>query len=74
MSERPEHHEPDELSISEKILRVQDLWDDIARQSGDVVLTAAQREEIERRLQAHESSPGRYTTWEELRARLEREL
>ena len=74
MSERPEHPEPDELSIAEKILRVQDLWDDIARQSSDVALTSAQRDEIERRLQAHEASPGRYTTWEELRAGLEREL
>ena len=74
MNERPDHPEPDELSISEKILRVQDLWDDIARQSSDVDLTAAQRDEIERRLRAHEASPGIYTTWEELRARLEREL
>lgn len=62
------------MSIAEKILRVQDLWDEIAQSAEGVALTPAQLEEAERRLRAHEESPGDYVTWEELRARLEREL
>jgi hypothetical protein len=30
---------PDDLSVPEKILRVQDLWDEIARSSIEVELT-----------------------------------
>ena len=64
----------DELSVSEQILRVQDLWDRIATsQSGAVELTDEQLAELEGRLRAHETSPGEYVTWDELRARLSRD-
>lgn len=63
----------EELSVPEKILRVQDLWDDIARASREVELTPAQREEAERRLRRHEASPGEHASWEEIRRRLENE-
>lgn len=71
MSGQPEHRDPDELSVPEKILRVQDLWDDIARSPRDVEITPAQREEAERRLLAHESNPRGYSSWEETKRRLE---
>lgn len=61
----------DELSVPKKILHVQDLWDQIANSPEGVDLTAAQRTELERRLRSHEETPGDYTTWEELRHRLE---
>ncbi len=61
----------DELTVPEKILRVQDLWDRIADTPDDFELTEAQRRELERRLRDHERNPRSYTTWEELRARLE---
>lgn len=67
MSGQPDRSEEDELSIAEKILRVQDLWDDIARSPRGVDLTPAQREEAERRLLEHEKNPGKYRTWEEVR-------
>ena len=73
MSGNSEQREPDDLSVPEKILRVQDLWDDIARSPREVEITSAQREEAERRLQKHDSDPGEYSTWEEIRHRLERE-
>ncbi|MGH7725588.1 MAG: addiction module protein [Candidatus Eiseniibacteriota bacterium] len=71
MRGEPEHRDADELSVPEKILRVQDLWDDIARSPGDVELTEAQRDEAERRLLAHESDPREYSSWEEVKRRLE---
>jgi putative addiction module component (TIGR02574 family) len=61
----------EELNVPEKILRVQDLWDRIAKAPSDVELTPAQRTELARRLRAHEENPGEYTSWEELRRRLE---
>jgi putative addiction module component (TIGR02574 family) len=68
-----QHQEPEDLSVPEKILRVQDLWDEIARSPQDVELTPAQREEAERRLRQHESDPGEYSKWEEIKRRLEGE-
>ncbi len=73
MSGQPEKRDPGKLSVPEKILLVQDLWDEIARDSGNVELTQAQREEAERRLLAHESSPRAYASWEEIKSRLESE-
>jgi putative addiction module component (TIGR02574 family) len=73
MTGEPKQREPDELSVPEKILRVQDLWDDIARSSPEVELTPAQREEAERRLHQHEGNPGKYPTWDEVKGRLEGE-
>ncbi len=73
MSGEPKHREPDDLSVPEKILRVQDLWDDVARSSREVEITPAQREEAERRLRKHENDPGQYSSWEEVKRRLEGE-
>ena len=73
MTGDPVNRDPDDLSISEKILRVQDLWDDIARSPRDVELTSAQLEEAERRLAEHEKNPQASITWEALKRELERE-
>ena len=71
MTEVPKRDEPEDLSIPERILRVQDLWDDIARSSHEVSLTPAQRDEAERRLREYENDPRACSSWEEIRRRLE---
>ena len=71
MADKSKREEQEDLSVSEKILLVQDLWDDIARSSARVNPTAAQLEEAERRLREHEANPGTYATWEEIRRRLQ---
>ncbi len=48
-----------------------DLSDEIARSPQEVELTRAQREEAERRLRKHESDPAKYSSWEEIKRRLE---
>ncbi len=73
MNGQPKPRDPDELSVSEKIIRVQDLWDDIARSPRDVEITPAQREEAERRLLAHENHPQECSSWEAIQRRLEGE-
>jgi putative addiction module component (TIGR02574 family) len=73
MSDEAKRPEWEDLSIPEKIIRVQDLWDEIARSPKDVELTPAQREEAERRLRRHETDPGSCIPWEEIKRRLEQE-
>ena len=60
----------DDLSVQEQIQLVQSLWDRIASNPDAVEPTESQKRELERRLRAHEESPGTYESWEELRRRL----
>jgi putative addiction module component (TIGR02574 family) len=51
------------LSVSERILLVEEIWDGIARENESFELTKAQQEELDRR--ASSSLQGR--TWEEIK-------
>ena len=73
MSNDPEHKKPEQLSVPEKILRVQDLWAEIAHSPQGAELIPPQREEAERQLLKHQSDPGEYAPWDEIRRRLEGE-
>ena len=50
-----------ELPLDERIKLVEDLWDSIAAEQKTLPLTAPQREELDRRLDAYEldKNPGR---------------
>jgi putative addiction module component (TIGR02574 family) len=56
-------------SVDERIRLVQDIWDGIAAEQPAVVLTDAQKQELDRRLKALESAPDEVTPWEEIDAR-----
>lgn len=58
------------LSVSERIQLVQDLWDSIAADSESPPPTAVQLQELDRRLADAEAHPGVGTSWEEVRGRL----
>jgi putative addiction module component (TIGR02574 family) len=73
VKENQNREDSDEESVAEKIIRVQDLWDDIARTPLDVDLTEAQRREAERRLLEHERNPKACSSWEDVKRRLESE-
>lgn len=70
MDRESEQRSFDEMSIPEQIQHVQDLWDRIAQSSDGVGPTVVQREELERRVRDHESKPGSYSSWKEIRDRL----
>ena len=53
-----------ELSVSERIRLVEDIWDSIAADSQSQPLTQSQREELDRRLADHEKHPEEGSTWE----------
>jgi putative addiction module component (TIGR02574 family) len=60
------------LTISEKILLVEDLWDRIIEDNSDIPVPQSHKEELDRRMNRHRSNPGALLSLEELRDRIER--
>jgi putative addiction module component (TIGR02574 family) len=60
------------LSTSEKILLVEDLWDNIASNEYTVAFPDSHRKELERRLKKYKSAPGTLLSIEELQTKIER--
>ena len=60
------------LTIPERILLLQDLWDSIASDESSVPMPESHREELDRRLAEYEKDPGRLLTLDDLRARVEK--
>ena len=59
-----------ELSISERIQLVEDLWDSIATVPEAVSLTRSQKEELDRRLDAYHKNPDAGSPWELVKERI----
>ena len=59
-----------DLSISERIQLVADLWDSIATVPEAVLLTEAQKEELDRRLDAYHKNPDAGSPWESVKERI----
>lgn len=60
----------DQLSTSERLQLVQDLWDSIAAEPDSVPVTEAQQEELERRLSAYREEKDTGASWAEVKERL----
>jgi len=56
------------LSLAERILLVEEIWDDIAREHEAFQLSGTQRVELERRSESFSTKPSQGRTWEEIRA------
>lgn len=63
-----------ELSVSEKLLLVEELWDDLAAHPDQIMLTDAQRAELDRRYEAYRKNPTEGSSWDEVKARIQRSL
>ncbi len=59
------------LTIPEKILLLEDLWDSVASEESSIPVPQSHREELDRRLAEYEKSPGRLLTLDDLRGRIE---
>ena len=55
----------DRLSVEERLVLVEELWDSIA---AAIPLTNAQHAELDRRLADHEAHPDDVVSWEEVKA------
>jgi putative addiction module component (TIGR02574 family) len=61
------------LSIPDRILLVQDIWDSVAAEPEALPpLTQAERDELDRRIALSDADPDAGETWEELNARLQK--
>jgi putative addiction module component (TIGR02574 family) len=58
------------LSVSDRILIAEEIWDSIAADQELLEVTEAQQEELDRRLALHDANPGQGKSWEETRDRL----
>lgn len=63
--------ELEKLSASERLQLVQDLWDSIAAEPDSVPVTDAQKEELDRRLDAHQTEGDESISWSQIRERLQ---
>ena len=59
-----------DLPVVERILLVEDIWDSITAGPEAVVLSPAQREELDRRLEAYHRDPQAGSPWDEVKARI----
>ncbi len=59
-----------DLSPSEKILLVEDLWDDISLEEGRIDVPDSHKKELDRRLANYKKNPGKLLTLEELQTRI----
>ena len=64
--------EIDELSVPEKILLVEDIWDSISINESDVPIPESHLNELDKRAKNYKSPPGNLLSLEELQARLRR--
>ena len=61
----------EKLTIPEKILLVEDLWDNISSEESAIPVPQSHMAELDRRLARHKSSPGALLSIDELRAKIE---
>ena len=59
------------LTVAEKMLLVEELWDSIAAEGARVPVPDSHRKELDRRLAEYEKHPGALLTLAELRGRVE---
>jgi len=61
-----------ELSVSEKLLLFEELWDNLAAQPSEVPVRDWQKRELERRYQEFLENPSEGSPWPEVQERLMR--
>ena len=59
------------LSVPERILLVEDIWDSIAEIPEEVPLSAAQKQELDLRLDAYHQNPDAGSPWSVVRERIQ---
>lgn len=56
------------LSIPDRILLVEEIWDTIAEENEAFELTEAQKRELDRRVESFKRNPQQGRTWDEIKA------
>lgn len=58
------------LSVAERLDLIEKIWDSITATPEEVPVTEAQRQDLQRRLDAYRDNPKAGSPWEEVKARL----
>ena len=66
MAETKNHFDFERLSVPERLVLVERIWESIERDRADSPLTEEQRSELERRVAAYKASGDPGITWEEV--------
>ena len=61
------------LTVAERIILVEEIWDSIVAQEESFEVTEAQRKVLDLRLKSHQDSQESGTSWEELKSDLQSE-
>ena len=61
------------LTVAERIILVEEIWDSIVAQEESYKITQAQKTELDLRIESRKSSPESGTSWEELKSELQSE-
>ena len=56
------------MSVEDRIVLVHAIWDSIPVQQHSALLTEAQKQELQRRLDEHNANPGDVVPWEQIKA------
>ncbi len=56
------------LSVSEKILIVEEIWDNIVKNDEYPELTEAQQAELNKRIDSYHDNPQKGRTWDEIKS------
>lgn len=62
--------EINQLTVDERLLLVQEIWDSIAADQESLAVTEAQKEELDRRLNDYHASPAEGSSWEDVKRRI----
>ena len=60
----------DQLSLAERILLVEEIWDGIADQADAIEVPQSHKDELDRRIAAHDAESKPETSWEDVKTRL----
>jgi putative addiction module component (TIGR02574 family) len=61
----------DRLSVAERMQLMEEIWESITADSGQVPLTQAQQQDLALRLNEYEADPKSGSSWDEVKARLQ---
>jgi putative addiction module component (TIGR02574 family) len=60
----------DQLSLAERILLVEEIWDSIATETEALDVPQGHKDELDRRLASYHADPSAGSSWENVKARL----
>lgn len=62
--------EVDNWSVEERLRLIEEVWDSLSARPQEIVLSEAQKQDLQRRLDAYRDNPKAGSPWEEVEARL----